>query len=56
LSVLNTISDSGDGVVKVGSALGGVEDTTSVSLEGVGVSLDGDGNNTLLDGSLKLRY
>merc|ERR1712070_833685 len=54
LSILNTISDGGDGVIEVGSASGGVENTTSVTLEGHSVGLDGNGNWSLSDGSDKL--
>merc|ERR1719223_85563 len=51
---LGSISDSSDGVVKVGSAGGGVEDTALVLLEDGSVSLNGDGDDTLVDGSLEL--
>lgn len=54
LSILNTISDGGDGVIEVGSASGGVENTTGVTLEGHSVGLDGNGNWSLSDGSDKL--
>jgi len=42
-------------VVKRGSALEGVQDTTSVSLEDRSVGLDGDGGWSLGDGSLEGR-
>jgi len=42
LSVLVSISDSGDGVIEVGSASGGVENTTGVTLEGRSVGFDGN--------------
>ena len=54
LSVLVSISNSGDGVIEVGSALGRVEDTTGVTLEGSGVSFDGDGNWSLSNGGQEL--
>lgn len=51
---LGSVSDSSDGVVKVGSAGGGVEDTALVLLEDGSVSLNGDGDDTLVDSSLEL--
>ena len=42
LSILDSITDGGDGVIEGGSASGGVHDTTGVSLENLGVSFDGD--------------
>ena len=53
LTVLGTIADSGDGVVEVGTALLGVEDTTGVHLEDGLVGLDGDGDWLLGDGGLQ---
>jgi len=44
LSILDSITDGGDGVIKGGSASGGVHDTTGVSLENLGVGFDGDGD------------
>ena len=41
-------------MVKSGSALGGVENTTGVHLEDVSVGLDGNGGWSNGDGSLKL--
>jgi hypothetical protein len=55
LTVLLSVSDSGDGVIEVGSALGGVEDTLSVTLEGSGVSFYSDGDWSSGDGSHELR-
>lgn len=49
----NTISDSSDGVIKGSTAFLGVHDTTSVSLEDLGVSLNGDGNWSLSNGGKK---
>ena len=54
LSVLGSVSDSGDGVIEGGSAGGGVEDTTVVELEDGSVSLNGDGGWSLGNGSLEL--
>jgi len=51
---LGSESDSGDGVIEVGSARGGVEDTSGVTLEGVGVSFDGNGNWSLSNSGHKL--
>jgi hypothetical protein len=53
-TILSSVTNSGDGVIEAGSASGGVEDTTSVSLEGRCVSLNGDGGNSLGNGSHKL--
>jgi len=54
LSVLGSVSDSGDGVVEGGSALGRVEDSSSVHLEDSGVGLNGHGHGSGSDGSLEL--
>jgi len=54
LSVFVSISDSGDGVIEIGSASGGVQDTTSVTLESHLVGLNGNGNWSLGDSSHKL--
>ena len=47
LSILDTISDGGDGVIEGGTALLGVHDSTGVTLEDLGVSFDSDGNWSL---------
>jgi hypothetical protein len=54
LSTFGTITDSGDGVIEGGTAWGGVEDTTGVHLEDVGIGLDGDGSWGGHNGGLKL--
>ena len=54
LSILDSITDGGDGVIKGGSASGGVHDTTGVSLENLGVGFDGDGDWSLGDSSKEL--
>jgi len=54
LSRLGTVSDGGNGVIELGSALLGVENTTGVHLEDGLVGLDGDGGWGLGDGSLEL--
>jgi len=54
LSILNTISDGGDGVIEVGSASGGVENTTGVTLESHSVGLNGHGNWSLSNSSDEL--
>lgn len=54
LAGLGSVSDGSDGVVEVGAAGGGVEDTRVVKLEDGLVSLDGDGDDALVDGSLEL--
>ena len=54
LSVLVSISDSGDGVIELGSASGGVQDTTGVTLESHLVGFDGDGDWSLGDSSKEL--
>ena len=41
LSVLGSVSDGGDGVIELGSAGSGVENTTSVHLEHGSVGLEG---------------
>lgn len=55
LSSLGSVSDGGDGVVKLGSAGWGVENTAVVELEDGLVGLDGDGDDSLVEGSLELR-
>jgi hypothetical protein len=52
--VVVSISDDEHGVVVVGSAGTWGDDSTSVSLEDSLISLDGDGNGSLVDSSLKL--
>lgn len=54
LSTLGSVSNGSDGVIEVGTAGGGVEDTASVLLEDGSVGLDGDGDDGLGDGSLEL--
>ena len=51
---LSSVSDSGDGVVELGSAGGGVEDSTGVHLEDGGIGLNGDGGWSLGNGGLEL--
>lgn len=46
-------SDGGDGVIEVGSASGGVEDSTGVSLESKSVGLNGDRDWSEGDGILE---
>ena len=55
LSSLGSVSDGSDGVVEVGSAGWGVEDTAVVHLEDGLVGLDGDGDDSLVEGGLELR-
>jgi len=47
---IGVVSDGGDGVIELGSALSRVEDSTGVSLEDRSVGLDGDGNWSLGNG------
>ena len=54
LSGFGSVSDGGNGMVELGSASGGVEDSTGVSLEGRSVSLNGDGDDSLSNGGLEL--
>ena len=54
LSVSVSISDSGDGVIELGSASGGVQDTAGVTLESHLVGFDGDGDWSLGDSSKEL--
>jgi len=42
-------------VIKLGSAFSGVHDTGLIKLEDRLVSLNGDGDDTLINGSLELR-
>jgi len=44
LSILDSESDSGDGVIEAGSTLGGVHDTTGVTLEGSGFGINSHGD------------
>jgi len=54
LSGLGTVSDSGNGVIELGSTFLGVHDTTGVHLEDGLVGLDGDGDWGKGDGGLQL--
>ena len=54
LGSIVSVSDGGDGVVELGSASGGVEDSTGVHLEDRSVGLNGDGGWSLGNGSLEL--
>ena len=54
LARLGSVSNSGDGVIEVGSAGGGVEDTSGISLEDELIGLDGHGDWGLGNGSLEL--
>jgi hypothetical protein len=56
LSTLGSVSDSGNGVIELGSAGGGVEDSTGVHLEDGSVGLNGDGSWSLGNGCLKLAH
>jgi len=49
-----TVSDCSDGVVEAGTAFGGVDDSSAVLPEDGIVSLDGDSDDTLVEGSLEL--
>jgi len=51
--VVSTVTNSGDGVSGVGSALGGVHDTAGVVLEDGLVGTDGDGDGLLVEGRLE---
>jgi len=55
-TTLGSVSNSGDGVIKVGTASSGVENTAVVHLEDRLVSLDGHSDNILLKGSFELGY
>ena len=55
LGSIVSVSDGGDGVIKLGSARLGVEDSGLVELEDGSVGLDGDGNWLSSDGGLELR-
>ena len=54
LGTVITVSDGGDGVIELGSAGGGVDNTGGVTLEDTGSGADGDGGWSTSDGSLKL--
>jgi hypothetical protein len=54
LSTFGSITNSGDGVIEGGSASSGVHNTGGVLLEDSSVGLNGDGDWSLVDGSLKL--
>lgn len=51
LSILNTISDSGNGVIEGGSASAGVHDTTGVTLEDLGIGFNGNRSWSLSNSS-----
>ena len=53
-TTLSSVTNSGDGVVKVGTASSGVENTAVVHLEDRLVGFDGDGNDTLVKGGHEL--
>lgn len=53
LTVVSSVSNGGDGVIKVGSAVLGVEDSTRVELE-VSVGFNRDASWLNVDGSLQL--
>ena len=54
LAVLGSVTNSGDGVVELGSAEAGVQNTGLVLLEDGSVGLNGDGNWLLGNGGLEL--
>ena len=54
LAVLGSVTNSGDGVVELGSASGGVEDTGLVLLEDGSIGLNSHGDWLLGDGGLEL--
>jgi hypothetical protein len=54
LTVLGTIADSKDTVVKLGTARGASDNTLGVTLEGHLVSLNGNRDGLLSNGSLQL--
>ena len=51
---MGSVSDSGDGVIELGSASGGIEDSTFVLREVV-TGIDSDANWSLIKSSLELR-
>jgi hypothetical protein len=53
MSVLGSVSDGGDGVIEVVTAFCGVKDTSSVTLEVVVGSINGDASWSRLDGGFK---
>jgi len=55
LSSIVTISDSGDGVIELGSASSRVDDSRSVTLEDTSCSTNCDGSWSTSNGSLQLR-
>jgi len=55
LSVLLSITNSGDGVIEGSSTGRGVHDTTGITLEGSGVGLNGNGSWSLSNSSKKSR-
>jgi hypothetical protein len=54
LTTFGTIADSEDTVIERSTATGSSKDTTLVLLEGGLISFNGDGDGTLVKGSLKL--
>jgi len=48
-SVLGSVSDSGDSVIEVGSAVS-LQDSLAVKLESVGTSSNSDGDNSDVEG------
>jgi len=54
LTTLSSVANGSDGMVEAGTTFLGVQHTTLVLLEDSLVSLDGNGDNTLVDGSLQL--
>ena len=55
LSVLGSVSNGSNGVIELGSASSGVQNTGGVVLENSLVGLDGNRHWLLVDGSLELR-
>ena len=53
-TALHTVANSEDTVIKVGSTVGGVEDTTLVELENLIVGFNGDGHRSFANSSLEL--
>jgi hypothetical protein len=51
---LGSVTNSSDGVVKIGTAGSGVENTAVVHLEDRLVSFNGDGDDTLVEGGNEL--
>jgi len=53
-TTLGSVTNSSDGVVKIGTAGSGVENTAVVHLEDRLVSFNGDGDDTLVEGGNEL--